>query len=1008
MLPYKFSDKLMLRSPLLSFRSYSIQNAGEQLKDPCFQTALYLASPTLYHILAAKEFDLNRLSAKERLSVLKYFNRACYRPTPFGAFSSFSLAKWGNDNALRFERMADAQLHLMPDQELVLELATALNLDSQADCRFYVNPTLYRLHKQYRFLKTAKLPEQTKLVFALESYPYNTLIAKILQFIKDKTPKRSELIALISHLSACGESEAGNYFHFLLAAQIIVSETTCNIVGADYAERLPKMAPHDLKLSALLNHKGKQRMPSAADLITIASNLRDLMPKKDHEAQVFYAGLERKMASGSLNINDQQAIAEALEALRLLVPAEQPEALQQFIRDFKAKYDRQKVPLLLVLDPETGINYGNLRNPLRPDLLNGINFQVKTGEDLNLQWSAVHRLLMEHWCKTRDVLDPIRLTSSDLASLTEVKPILALPPSMTILFRLLEDTVFLENIGGVSGTAMIGRFTAWSNGIWAWSKEIAWQEEQTNPDKLFAEIGQLSDTHTDNINRRQQVYTYEIPINAHSTLMPDQQIALSDLYLSVADEQLVLESLSRQKVVIPRLSSAYNFQHNNLPVFRLLCDLQYQGLHGNFTLDLERYFPGLACYPRVYFKEAILCLAKWLLNELQIKILLDAVQSGRIDQFREQIVALGIPERVALTRHDQQLHFNLQMDEEIVFFADCIKGMSSLKLQEFILPNPSFLSDESGKPLINQFVAVVQRNDRAFTDVFSPSANKKLSIKRDHALGGRWIYLKLYCSPAIANTLLTRQIRPLISVLKGSGLLNWFFIRYHDSAYHIRLRLLVKKTQLGKILRKLKKQLKDELDYQWIREYQADTYQQELERYGIDRISLVEGFFGASSELVMQFLNEQGQKKPSYSYHSLAWVSVSEMLYCFLPDTAQQLNFLRQMAEIFFAEFSGDKALRVELDQKYRELKPEIAALLSDDIFYKKLKLRRSQQKFKSRLLLLADHSKRNIQLLADLIHMHLNRLFIDQQRRQELIVYYCLHKYQLSQTARHRQNPSA
>ncbi|MGY8712177.1 hypothetical protein RAD16_41190, partial [Bradyrhizobium sp. 18BD] len=41
--------------------------------------------------------------------------------------------------------------------------------------------------------------------------------------------------------------------------------------------------------------------------------------------------------------------------------------------------------------------------------------------------------------------------------------------------------------------------------------------------------------------------------------------------------------------------------------------------------------------------------------------------------------------------------------------------------------------------------------------------------------------------------------------------------------------------------------------------------------------------------------------------------------------------------------------------------------------------------------------TKRRDQLLADLIHMHLNRLFIDRQRNQELIIYYCFYKYQLS-----------
>ena len=44
---------------------------------------------------------------------------------------------------------------------------------------------------------------------------------------------------------------------------------------------------------------------------------------------------------------------------------------------------------------------------------------------------------------------------------------------------------------------------------------------------------------------------------------------------------------------------------------------------------------------------------------------------------------------------------------------------------------------------------------------------------------------------------------------------------------------------------------------------------------------------------------------------------------------------------------------------------------------------------------------ERREQLLADIIHMHLNRLFADRQREQELVVYYCLHKQRLAARAK-------
>jgi len=45
------------------------------------------------------------------------------------------------------------------------------------------------------------------------------------------------------------------------------------------------------------------------------------------------------------------------------------------------------------------------------------------------------------------------------------------------------------------------------------------------------------------------------------------------------------------------------------------------------------------------------------------------------------------------------------------------------------------------------------------------------------------------------------------------------------------------------------------------------------------------------------------------------------------------------------------------------------------------------------------------MKLLADLVHMQLNRTFSVRQRQQELLVYYCLQKYTSSRLAREKSS---
>jgi len=1005
---YNFLNHLILRSPQYSYNQYSIEKVEKILKDVHFQIAIYLASPQLYNIIASKTLEYKSLSFKEQLSIKRYYNRMSFRPTPFGSFSSFTLASWGLDEPIRLDEQ-NAKLHLNIDQEIVIHLAEKLIGNELENNAFICNPTLYKSGREFRFIKTNFAEKKKKILFDLESYEYNILTSPLIIFCSNSFRPGTEIMAFMTKISGCDQETAKDYLHFLIDAQIIIPYAATNIIGEDYLNRLLNLnyteidiRPFQQALSEIYEQLNIIPFPAISHLVKLSGQLAGLFSsyQKEKANQFFYAGLERKVTAGSLNINYQKQITDGLKALGVLSQPAQPLMLQQFIQDFKSRYDRQKIPLLQAIDPETGIGYGpDITPPSETELLRQVNFSETQKSSIMLEWSTVHQLLLKKWNNNQHSSDPILLNEADLLSIPTSQTLRS-PPTLSVLFRVLDNVIFLETVGGVSATALIGRFTAWNKDVHNLSQQLASFEQLANPEVFFADIGQLSDTHADNINRRKHSYEYEIPINSVSTLPFDHQIPPSDLWVSVIGDELILESKLRQKVIIPRLSSAYNYSRNHLALFRILCDLQYQGLQGNYSFDLEQFFPGMPQYPRVVFKQTILCPAIWHLSQQDLKELKSVVTNDVLNRFKLLKEKLKLPSVVALSKFDQQMVFNTDNEEEVLFLIDCLKSMDQAALQEYFLPAQPTATTSDGNPLVSQFIAFLYKDEAIYPGNPTTDIIAKTKVKQEYILGSKWLYLKLYCNTATANDLLAKKLLPLLKKFDNEGLLSWFFIRYRDSGYHIRLRLKVKENVIGPVLILLKKRLEGSVHYHLIREYQADTYRREMERYGADVIDLVEGFFHGSSELVIRYIKISRLKSFKNSYHSLALVSVTYLLNGFLPDINIRITFLEQMVQTFYSEFSNDKSLKIELDQKYREIKKEIAGLLPHQEYYEKLKLMRWSDIFELKtnaILNVASGftAKRKNQLLADLIHMHLNRIFIDRQRNQELIIYYCLYKYQ-------------
>ena len=1000
MVTYEFLPELFLRAPYYSFNRYDPERLPEVLAMEAFRNAVFLASPGFYRQLEAKGFNFARLNPKEKHTLCKYYNRMSFRPVPFGSFASFSLLAWGNGETVRLGGDETAVLHVLPDESLRVQLQDSAD-GLRPDTLLIKSPTLYRLGREYRFVKTQP-DEKGHYQFSLDALPAEKIHQALFAGFKKGPVSAGELAALIAALSGCMLTEAQDYLAFLVRDQVLYAPGRPSVICPSGPG--PVLPGPDV---FWLKYKNRPFLKTGS-LAAAAAELESLLPAKPQEnGPCFYAALERQCESGGPGTQDQAALGAAIGVLRRLALPFSPPNLEQFREDFRARFDLEKVPLLRALDPDAGVGYGN--NGISGIVMDygALRFPEQAGKPEPLEWTPVHRLLFRLWgtAQQRGPWAPLVITEPGLAELDAYQPPVLPPPTLAVMFRKTGDHLLVEYAGSASATALAGRFSAFSPDVEKLCRRLAALEEAAHPDLVFADIGQLSDAHTDNINRRQPVYPFEIPLNVYSALPPGKQLPPEDLLVSVRSGEVILESIRLKKRVIPRLATAYNHRHNGLALFRLLGDLQYQGLQASLSFNMESLFPGLSFYPRVLFGGVILSLARWNFEAADLAALQAAQQGDELSALRRFRGEHGLPQMVSMGNTDQQLVFDLASPQEAFFFLRCLQGLKKLTLVEYLPPGRSVKT--GSKPLSGQFIAFLSHPEKIYNGLAAHSLPKTAKASRDFLPGSEWLYLKLYCTPESADGILANVIWPVIR--KNAPLISaWFFIRYFENGHHLRLRVRMAPEKAGLLLAALKVQLRRSGSEELIRNYQGDTYRRELERYGAALITEVETLFCAGSGLVARFAVLQESEKTGLTHLMLGVYSAYHLVACFMPGGALMLDFFKLMAARFLKGFGGDKVLKADLDREYRALKNEIGTLLEKPVPEKSL-----APAFKKMLTRAAAIEKQIRQqpaaerqaLLADLVHMQLNRTFRIKQRQQELMVYYFLEKYMLSLMA--RQNKS-
>ncbi|MCA8832852.1 lantibiotic dehydratase [Hymenobacter pini] len=1041
-------DFYLLRLPLLPISELLRLHASWQQSEdiagamhalyqaPDLQEAIYLVSPELYQEMRkwlARPADSQQPDDKRLLLTLyKYLLRMSSRCTPYGLFAGFSTGRVASQPThLQLAPPASRHYkHARLDMNYITELSKQVVADAELRTRlsFFVNTSLYKTRDAYRYYEyRIRNKQRYYYLVAVKASRYLELILAAAA----TGATYAHLLQVLTQAGAAPDS-AQRYLNQLIDGQILLSELEPTVTGPEFfnvlVEKVQAIGPQHPSLQQLQQIQALLQGPTigTGTYQAVEQIIRQAFPSATSK-DLIQTDLRLNMSANTLNKEAVTELSQNLNALTHLFKAALPPDLQTFIKNFYERYEEQEIPLLEALDSEAGLGYGKATGARvnHTPLVDDVRTPGKPGIR-KINWSEYRQLIVGKFLESQArQLTTITLTDDDLAPLAADNPV-QLPSTLFAIGSLvaasaeaLDAGEFKFNLMSYSGPGAMSLLARFAHAEPALAEKLAAcaeHEQATYGEALLAEIVHLPNAHTGNVIQRSKLREYEIPFLGNASVPLDKQLPASDLLVSVRNGKVVLRSKRLNKQVLPRLTTAHNYNHG-LSIYKFLCDLQAQ--QNPFTVVWDWDFLRQQAYlPRVEYKHVILSRARWHLPATAHPVVAAVRTPEQLRAFREQY---HLPEQVVLADFDNELLLDFACPLAIEILAQQLKKGPVILLEFVHRPDTTLVGGEGLASYVNEVIV-------PFAHTAPAPAPKRLptrpatTVQRTFALGSEWTYLKVYCGAKWADRILTEHLLPCIQELEAQhGLRRWFFIRYNDPKPHLRLRLQhdAEPGQLAAIIARLHQALAPLQQERVVQSIQYDTYHRELERYGTATIGFSETFFHYDSKAVAGFLNLIEGDEGEHFRWLFAVRGVDQLLSDFNLSLPDKLALTEHIYQAFFQEFNGNAQLKHQLNDKYREVSRTLTSFLDPandtpyiqeavDLFNNRsVALRAAYDELQSTWA--THYPGRNVaasisELLPSYLHMFLNRIFIADQRLHELVVYHYLTKYYASALARTKQ----
>lgn len=952
-----------------AFRSLFQQN-------PEILTAMIISSQHFGGIIQSWLIGNSALEEKHLSTLYKYISRMATRATPFGISAGTAIGTVSKEKTHLEIKSTTKVYSRLSASFLSKKFRGSAMTGSLSKLLIHRNSTLFYHGGHFRYAQKSA-SEDTAIDRV--KIKVNPLLKLVYQKVSEGTTYQGLANYLVNN--GLEQKAAQHYINQLIYSEFLISDIEPALSGNKYRKLLSNL-PLPSPLSKLASNVSYRIDHDAAEMLLHWEKLS----QETEENLLSELEINRQLIPVKVNIdrNLLGTIAKELsELIHLAEPIEVPE-IEFFKKQFIAKYDLQEVPLLEVMDSDISIGYGDKTEQYRAanPLLKMLALSSAPHPKKTIRNQINKRLIANQRTIELDTADIMPSENSEIHI-----------PATSFAFGTLhpksghtEDFSFqLKSWGGASSITMMARFAEIDPVLKEKLQECVIHDQQAYENFIVAEIAHTPHEKDSNILCRPDFYAYEIPVLGNSSKTKEFQIPLEDIVISIKNNKIYLRSLRLDKYIIPRISSAHNYKRGN-PIYRFLGDLQFQyapnSLRWNWK-ELEKN----AFLPRITYKHLILSRARWYIEKQVIKkpdhvLINELIENYKLDHI------------VLLAEGDNELYIDCRTSHgQGILCGKLRKG--AVILYEFLNPGEPILKNSKKQSFLNELVIPFMSKIESINVPALQTVVPQHSPIRTFPPGTRWSYIKLYCAPSVMDEILRTSIHNIADQLQEQGIVDkWFFVRFNDPAPHLRIRFHHPESfpnAFQATTEIFQTQLNPLIEHNKIMGIQYDTYERELERYGLETIETAETIFALNSTMVLRLLGTEGNCNPHFQWLA-AIKGIDSLFNSFNVDIGDRILFTSRWAENLKLELAVSKNDARQINSSYRTHREILQSFLHLDADDQEATEKIFRQHESALRKVLRPLTKKQWDFLrsaiGSIVHMFLNRLFSTDHRANEMVIY--------------------
>jgi lantibiotic biosynthesis protein len=912
------------RTPLLPVekitRIFAAENPLEELRsflrrEPLTRHAMYVASPSLSDAVESWISGADEANQKAQLRALAYVSRMASRPTPLGLCAGIGRVAAGERTTLSVA-LERRRTHTRPDMGFIGELTKGVQTGGSGATVWYItNPAALVRGDRLYVTNVTLVSAAEALGNATEQRPISLRNTKAVQLVRDVAlagERYESIVARLVDRFSAQRDEAASLVDHLIEAGVLISEFAASPVGNTIEYLLERFEAVDPPLGASL----RSAVNAAQQLDKRSLDLRALDDYSGVAAQFAHIHADYRSAltqtdlhspfDGTLN---DQVLDDAATLGEYLVRMSPVKSLVRYRERFEARYEglERMVPLLELIDPNLGLGF-----PESPEAAD-----ADTGRDAVLAAVASEAI--------HNGAEEIELCGDRLS--TVIPPLQAqdqsqVPESMEVGVQIaarsreaVDCGDYLVVSSGLVATERAGRSLGRFLHLLGpeTTDRVATMVREGDSQSLPAELAFVpSPARSYNVAMRPRLLDCEIQIGIGNPGSVET-IALDDLWVGVRNGKFYLWSASRKCVVEPRESHVFATETNAPNICRFLAALAHEGRRRIRPFDWGSS-SRLTYLPRLRVGRLVLAVRQWRFETDCLKLkdeVAPTLRALRTTWNMPRYVLLGELSTYLLVDLDSPVagpfvRSQLGRDAQYIVFREALPA-----------PDAMWVPSGEGNHVVEFAISVVRRAPIISSGPFERRG--PILDRTRYGVGSRWLYVKFYAAPQAVDDFIVRRVAPFVKELRAAALLDrWFFVRYVDTAHHLRVRL---RSAVGK-----EAELRDRtiaLGEEWmqldlVQRYAFDTYDPEYERYDYTgSMEAVEGFFCTDSDRCVELL---------FVTPDVADMRVAAAARSFYPFVLEeQLNFcaMRTLQPLSRRKLNAvDRAQLKHLAQELRDTMP--------------------------------------------------------------------------------------